>query len=110
MNTSYLSAYPDLCAFGITLVLTFILSVGVKESTRFNNVFTCLNLGVVLLVIVLGLIKANPNNWDLDVSSVSSSIDAGAGGFFPYGIHGTLAGAATWYSPQCNAANANITV
>ena len=98
MNVSYLSEYPDLCALGITLILTVILSIGVKESTRFNNVFTCLNLVIVLLVIVLGLIKANPNNWDLDVSSVSSSIDAGSGGFFPFGIHGTLAGAATWYS------------
>ena len=54
MEVPYLSEYPDLCALGITLVLTFILSIGVKESTRFNNVFTCLNLGVVLLVIVLG--------------------------------------------------------
>ena len=96
MNAPYLSAYPDLCALGITLILTIILSIGVKESTRFNNVFTSLNLGVVLLVIVLGLINANPNNWNLDVSSVSSSINAGSGGFFPYGIHGTLAGAATW--------------
>ena len=55
MEVPYLSEYPDLCALGITLVLTFILSIGVKESTRFNNVFTCLNLGVVLLVIVLGM-------------------------------------------------------
>ena len=59
MNVPYLSPYPDLCALGITLVLTFILSIGVRESTRFNNVFTCLNLTVVLLVIVLGLIKVS---------------------------------------------------
>merc|ERR1719510_1999509 len=43
----HLSPYPDLCAFGITLLLTMILSIGVKVSTRFNNLFTCLNASVV---------------------------------------------------------------
>ncbi len=50
MDVPNLSPYPDLCSFLLTIVLTFVLSVGVKESTRFNNVFTCLNLAVVTFV------------------------------------------------------------
>jgi amino acid transporter len=55
IDIPYLSPYPDLCAFTITLLLTFILSIGVKESTRFNNVFTCLNLAVVVFVTGIGM-------------------------------------------------------
>eukprot|EP00058_Branchiostoma_floridae_P006194 XP_002591682.1 hypothetical protein BRAFLDRAFT_80771 [Branchiostoma floridae] len=37
-------------SLGLTLVLTALLALGVKESTRFNNVFTGLNLCVILFV------------------------------------------------------------
>jgi amino acid transporter len=86
---------PDWTAFLITLVLTGVLSVGVQESTRFNNLFTLLNLGVVGLVIGLGLSKANFANWSLDVSGGETG--RGAGGFFPFGVSGTLSGAATCF-------------
>ena len=54
IDVPYLSPYPDLASLVLTLVLAFILSVGVKESTRFNNVFTCLNLAVVVFVSFAG--------------------------------------------------------
>ncbi len=54
LRVPYLSPYPDLTSLVLTLVLTFILAVGVKESTRFNNVFTCLNLCVVIFVTFAG--------------------------------------------------------
>ncbi len=54
LNVSFLSPYPDLTSLILTLILTFILAVGVKESTRFNNVFTCLNLSVVIFVTFAG--------------------------------------------------------
>ena len=54
LGIKHLSPYADFCALLITLFLTTILSLGAKESTRVNNVFTCLNVGVVLFVTSLG--------------------------------------------------------
>jgi amino acid transporter len=89
---------PDWTAFLITLVLTGVLSVGVQESTRFNNLFTVLNLGVVCLVIGLGLSKASLANWSLEVAADDQQHqERGAGGFFPFGLSGTLSGAATCF-------------
>ena len=65
INISFLSEYPDFCALGITLLLTGILSVGVKESTRFNNIFTFLNLAIVLFVIIFGFFHADLHNWKI---------------------------------------------
>ena len=65
INVSFLSEYPDFCALGITLLLTGILSIGVKESTRFNNIFTCLNLAIVTFVIIFGFFHADLDNWKI---------------------------------------------
>ena len=92
IDISFLSPYPDFCAFVITLSLTLILCIGVKESTRFNNIFTCLNICVVVFVTFCGWITADFNNWRLEPTE-----NYGEGGFFPYGISGTLAGAATCF-------------
>jgi len=96
IDVPFLSPYPDLCALGITLLLTLVLCIGVKESTRFNNIFTGLNVCVVIFVTVCGLFKANPHNWELQKEDLPSE-KFGVGGFFPYGISGTLAGAATCF-------------
>ena len=37
-----------------------LLAIGVKESTRFNNVFTVANLVVVVYVIITGSFKGVP--------------------------------------------------
>ena len=66
IDISFLSPYPDFCAFVITLSLTLILCIGVKESTRFNNIFTCLNICVVVFVTFCGWITADFNNWQLE--------------------------------------------
>eukprot|EP00094_Tigriopus_californicus_P010917 TCALIF_10532-PA protein Name:"Similar to Slc7a1 High affinity cationic amino acid transporter 1 (Mus musculus)" AED:0.05 eAED:0.05 QI:23/1/1/1/0.8/0.83/6/73/632 len=91
MDVPFLSSYPDLCALTITLFLSVLLSVGVKESTRFNNVFTCLNLSLVVAVTVFGLFKADIHNWNLPKREIDE------GGFFPFGVVGTLSGAATCF-------------
>lgn len=91
LNVSFLSKYPDFFAFGITMVLTVILAVGVKESSTFNNIFTGVNLLVVLYVIIVGLFVVNGANWSLPPHAGDS------GGFAPFGISGTLAGAATCF-------------
>ena len=33
---------------------------------RYNNIFTILNIAVVVFVTVAGFIKADPHNWSLD--------------------------------------------
>ena len=80
-----------------------VLSIGVQESSRFNNIFTVLNLAVVLFVIIAGFTKANTQFWNVNVTPGSvQGVGAGgkglgAGGFFPFGVSGTLSGAATCF-------------
>ncbi|XP_048250128.1 cationic amino acid transporter 3-like isoform X1 [Haliotis rufescens] len=95
MHVSGLSEYPDFFAFSITLVLTVLLAVGVKESTMFNNIFTVVNLLVVTYVVVCGLFKVDGDNWSKSESEVPS--DAGTGGFMPFGFSGMMSGAATCF-------------
>jgi len=100
INVGFLSPYPDFFAFFITLALTVILSIGVKESTRFNNVFTCVNIAVVLFVTIFGFIHADTDNWNIPKEHVPTKNGTGTygdGGFFPYGINGVLSGAATCF-------------
>ncbi|XP_054720493.1 cationic amino acid transporter 2-like [Uloborus diversus] len=87
------SEYPDFLAFGITLLLAVMLAAGVKESSRFNNIFTLLNLGVVVFAIIAGAIKSDPENWRL--SEVPDGY--GKGGFLPFGVSGMMSGAATCF-------------
>ena len=100
INISFLSAYPDFFALMITLALTAVLSVGVKESTRFNNLFTALNIGIVAFVTIFGFIHADFDNWKLSVNDIpeqNNTNSFGDGGFLPYGINGVLSGAATCF-------------
>ncbi|CAK9290274.1 unnamed protein product [Gordionus sp. m RMFG-2023] len=106
LNIPQLSPFPDFLALGITIFSTLILIVGVKSSSRFNNIFTMLNILVVLFVIVSGVIKGNISNWKIDTELVNSlnttetlsrNQDLGIGGFFPFGFAGVLSGAATCF-------------
>ncbi|KAL5013712.1 hypothetical protein ScPMuIL_007982 [Solemya velum] len=97
MHIGGLSKYPDFFAFAITLVLTGLLSFGVKESTKFNNVFTCINLLVVVYVIICGLFKVDIKNWTIPKSELSNSTTQGEGGFMPFGFSGMMSGAATCF-------------
>jgi APA family basic amino acid/polyamine antiporter len=53
----------NLPAFLIMMVLTFMLSLGVRESARLNNVMVLIKTGVVLLFIVVGVNYVKPENW-----------------------------------------------
>ena len=97
ISQPFLADYPDFTAFAITMILAVLLSIGVKESSRFNNIFTILNLGVVLFVTVVGMTQADPSNWSLELSNTTKSEFHSDGGFFPYGLSGTLSGAATCF-------------
>lgn len=95
MHLQQLSDYPDILALALTLVLTVLLIAGVKESARFNNFFTCVNLLVVLYVALCGLFKLDTHNWNVPEDEVPKGY--GKGGFMPYGFSGTMAGAATCF-------------
>jgi amino acid transporter len=107
MHISGLSPYPDFFAFLITLIITGILALGVKESSRMNNIFTGVNLCIVTFIIVAGSFKANFHNWSLTPSELptnwtngttplpcNTTVTCGHGGFFAFGVSGMLAGAA----------------
>lgn len=97
LGIPHMSAYPDLLAFSITLFLTIMLALGVKESTRFNSIFTMINLSIVVFVIVCGAFKADFHNWKLEPKKDNLPKSAGEGGFFPFGFSGVMAGAATCF-------------
>ncbi|KAK7864555.1 hypothetical protein R5R35_007326 [Gryllus longicercus] len=97
MGVSFLSPFPDFFAFGIVMLLTGVLSLGVKESTILNNLFTGLNIVTVLIVIIAGSLKADAGNWRLVPGEGGVPTDpalVGTGGFMPFGVAGVMAGAA----------------
>jgi APA family basic amino acid/polyamine antiporter len=53
----------DLPAILITVIITFILVKGIKESAGFNAGIVILKLTIVFLVIILGAFYVNPANW-----------------------------------------------
>lgn len=57
INVGFLADYPDFFSFVIIMILAVLLSVGVKESSVLNNIFTVVNLMTVIIVIVTGLMK-----------------------------------------------------
>ncbi|AVR97018.1 amino acid permease [Pseudoduganella armeniaca] len=71
--------YFNLPALLIMLVLTGMLSLGVRESARLNNVMVAIKIGVVLLFILVGARHVQPANWQP---------------FMPYGHTGILSAAA----------------
>lgn len=89
-----------------------------------NNLFTAVNMVVVIFVIIAGAFKgtfydsflivgmfmllgfslllcsyfaADISNWQIDKSSIPPNVDGGQGGFFPFGFMGVLRGAATCF-------------
>ncbi|MCF2135107.1 MULTISPECIES: amino acid permease [Burkholderiaceae] len=53
----------NLPAFLVMMAITFLLSIGVRESTRVNNVMVAIKVAVVLLVIAVGAFHVRPTNW-----------------------------------------------
>jgi len=53
----------DLPAVVIVAILTVVLVIGIRESSRFNNVMVAIKVAVVLLVIVAGAFFVKAANW-----------------------------------------------
>ncbi|EMP24384.1 Cationic amino acid transporter 4, partial [Chelonia mydas] len=82
----FLAHYPDFLAAGILLIATAFISFGAKVSSWLNHVFSAISLGVILFILIMGFILAEPKNWS-----------AQEGGFAPYGLSGIMAGTATCF-------------
>lgn len=63
IKIDFLSDYPDFFSFLIICALTVLLSIGVKESTSLNNLFTLLNLLTVAVVLVAGSMKGKNSQY-----------------------------------------------
>uniref|UniRef100_A0A3Q3B551 Zgc:175280 n=1 Tax=Kryptolebias marmoratus TaxID=37003 RepID=A0A3Q3B551_KRYMA len=108
MDSPGLASYPDFFAAALIMLLAGILAYGVRESSILNTIFTAVNVAVLLFIIISGFIKGDLNNWHTskkDILNVTQNhtaaqnqtVDFGIGGFFPFGLDGTLAGAATCF-------------
>jgi amino acid transporter len=62
-NLGGLPVVMDLPALLITLVITTLVFIGIRESKWAGNAMTILKIGIILLVIFLGMFYVNPANW-----------------------------------------------
>ncbi|MCP4280553.1 MAG: amino acid permease, partial [Alteromonas sp.] len=81
LNTPGLSHYPDVFSLLLTIVISIVLAIGVKGSTRFQGAITFINMAVIVFIVIVGAIHATPENWKDN--------------FLPYGFSGVLSGSAT---------------
>lgn len=72
--------FIDVPAILIVLIITLLLTQGVKKSARFNTIMVIIKLAVVVLFIAVGAWYVKPSNWTP---------------FMPFGFSGVTAGAAT---------------
>ncbi|MGC7930911.1 APC family permease [Lysinibacillus sp. VIII_CA] len=71
--------YINVPAIFIIFATAFLLTLGIKESTRFNSWMVFLKVAVILLFIGVGVFYVKPTNWEP---------------FLPFGIRGVFSGAA----------------
>jgi basic amino acid/polyamine antiporter, APA family len=69
----------DVPALAMTLIITALVYIGIRESKIVGNAMTVLKIGVILLVIILGAMFVNTDNWTP---------------FLPNGISGVMTGVA----------------
>ncbi|MDQ0229423.1 amino acid permease [Metabacillus malikii] len=70
----------NLPAMIIILIITALLSKGMKESKQVNNIMVVIKLAIIILFIVTGVFYVKPDNWTP---------------FAPFGFEGIITGAAT---------------
>ncbi|CCD65334.1 Cationic amino acid transporter C-terminal domain-containing protein [Caenorhabditis elegans] len=88
--SSFFGDYPDLLAFLLIVLVAFFVALGSKVSTNFNSFLTILNIGIVVIVVFYGITFADFSLW-------SGVDEKGNSRFFPYGVSGMFAGAASCF-------------
>ncbi|MBV9233313.1 MAG: amino acid permease [Candidatus Eremiobacteraeota bacterium] len=79
----------NLPAAAIIFIITALLVKGTRESGTVNAIIVTIKVAIVLFFIAVGLGHINPLNYHLPPGG-----NAGAGGFFPFGLAGMFGGAA----------------
>ncbi|PUB11650.1 amino acid permease [Paenisporosarcina sp. OV554] len=69
----------NLPAFIIVMLITFLLSIGIKQSKRINNIMVVVKVTVVLIFIAVAVTYVKPENWQP---------------FTPFGFEGVFSAAA----------------
>ncbi|MCU0323236.1 MAG: amino acid permease, partial [Chitinophagaceae bacterium] len=67
----------DIPAFIVTIIITWIIYIGIKESKKTTNLMVIFKIAVIVLIIVMGFFYVDTNNWTP---------------FLPNGFGGVLAG------------------
>ncbi|XP_038061454.1 cationic amino acid transporter 2-like isoform X1 [Patiria miniata] len=109
MESGILAKYPDFIALAMCLALSVALAFGARMSSNVNNVFTAVNLFIIIYVIVCGLFRLDASYWHIPAdqlpkgpckvlpgnqTSEEQCESYGTGGFMPYGLSGVMVGAA----------------
>ncbi|SHF16965.1 amino acid/polyamine/organocation transporter, APC superfamily [Seinonella peptonophila] len=77
--------YVDVPAMIIVFLIAFLLSNGVRNSTRFNNVLVMIKVAVVLLFLAVGVNYVKPENWTPFMPNQFTGVATGAATvFFAY--------------------------
>lgn len=88
VNAPHLAGLPiiaDIPALLITLIITALVFIGIRESKFAANVMTVLKIGVILLVIFLGLNYVHPERWSpFAPNGVAGVMKGVAAVFFAY--------------------------
>ncbi len=75
----------DLPAFLITVVITWVIYIGIKESQRSTNVMVILKIAIILLVMIAGCFYVNTANWTPFLPNGMSGVLMGTSAvFFSY--------------------------
>lgn len=74
----------DLPALVINGLITWLCYVGIRESKNFNNLFVLLKLFIILLVIAVGVLYLNTDNW------MPLNPQTGETSFMPNGFTGIM--------------------
>ncbi|MBX7151130.1 amino acid permease [bacterium] len=67
----------DIPALLITLLISYLIYIGIKESRTASNIMVGIKLAIIFLVIAIGFFYVNPDNWSP---------------FAPHGVAGVLKG------------------
>jgi APA family basic amino acid/polyamine antiporter len=87
-GSTLMTGMINLPAMILTLLMTALLVIGIKESARFNNFIVFVKMAIVILVIGFGFMYVNTANWHPFIPPNNT------GEFGHYGLSGIVRGAA----------------